>query len=431
MHDPWLPFFRRRESLPANFSRSCIMNFRWLVPSAQFSVERLPRTLFLLLTVAAVLLPSPIRAQTVSLHLTGQIDTLQDTLGYFPAVSVGSNFSVDMTYSVNTALYSQAYSHANLTVDNLFLPSEDLVSWTAFYPGRTVHHDDIIDNVGMTNSNFFSVSDLPADFGDQVFVQTDRRHTVAAVTDSLIMQLVLSGPGTAFPGDAQLMIPSELSLAPWTFMKSFAVQYSDGATATYGLAYGEIDTLTILDMPGFRFDNPLIPGLGGIVCHGDICSFAVAGTATPDHGVNGPLWFDPAVAVGYDYQVDSGPNISGVELPAGFGDDQYDVYYYDEALMQFVFAATVGDAEPLDLTTFDAAGFARIRVLGIETDAMLDPGDPLAFPTGLTFLTAGQVELTMTSITAVPAPSSLLLVAIAAVVGLCRRRVPLATARFS
>lgn len=65
----------------------------------------------------------------------------------------------------------------------------------------------------------------------------------------------------------------------------------------------------------------------------------------------------------------------------------------------------VGDAEPLDLTTFDAAGFARIRVLGIETDALVDPGDPLAFPTGLTFLSAGQIELTMTPITAVPAPT--------------------------
>jgi hypothetical protein len=205
-------------------------------------------------------------------------------------------------------------------------------------------------------------------------------------------------------------------------MKSFAVQVVDGATATYGLAYGGIDTLTILDMPGFNIDNPVIPGPGGIVCNGDICTFVLTATATPDHGVNTPLWFDPAVAVGYDYAVASGPNISGIELPSGFGDDLYDVYYYDEVLGQYVFAATVGDAAPLDLTTFDAAGFARVRVLGIETDAMVDAEDPLAFPTGLTFLSAGQVELTMTPITLVPEPSTLVLLGIAAVLGLWRRR---------
>jgi hypothetical protein len=352
--------------------------------------------------------------------MTGQVDTLQDTLGYFPAVSVGSNFSVDMTYSVDTSLYTRAFQA--FLANNYFLPNEDLVSWTAVYPGRTVHHNDLIDNVGMTTSNYFRVSDLPPDSGDQVFVQTDRRNMGVSTTDVLTMQLVLSGPGTAFPGGAEATIPSELDLADWTFMKSFAVQVVDGATATYGLAYGGIDTLTILDMPGFNIDNPVIPGPGGIVCNGDICTFVLTATATPDHGVNTPLWFDPAVAVGYDYAVASGPNISGIELPSGFGDDLYDVYYYDEVLGQYVFAATVGDAAPLDLTTFDAAGFARVRVLGIETDAMVDAEDPLAFPTGLTFLSAGQVELTMTPITLVPEPSTLVLLGIAAVLGLWRRR---------
>lgn len=387
---------------------------------ARTSLTRLPQFLSLLLTAAAFMLPSTLQGQTVTLHMTGQVDTLQDTLGYFPAVSVGSNFSVDMTYSVDTSLYTRAFQA--FLANNYFLPNEDLVSWTAVYPGRTVHHNDLIDNVGMTTSNYFRVSDLPPDSGDQVFVQTDRRNMGVSTTDVLTMQLVLSGPGTAFPGGAEATIPSELDLADWTFMKSFAVQVVDGATATYGLAYGGIDTLTILDMPGFNIDNPVIPGPGGIVCNGDICTFVLTATATPDHGVNTPLWFDPAVAVGYDYAVASGPNISGIELPSGFGDDLYDVYYYDEVLGQYVFAATVGDAAPLDLTTFDAAGFARVRVLGIETDAMVDAEDPLAFPTGLTFLSAGQVELTMTPITLVPEPSTLVLLGIAAVLGLWRRR---------
>lgn len=372
------------------------------------------------LTVAAALLPSALSAQTVTFRFEGQVDQLQDDINYFPAVSVGSNFTVDLTYSLDTALYSRAFQ--TYQTDNNFSPNADFVSWTATFPGRTVHHDDLTDNVGLAGSNFIRLINSPGAGQDQFFVQTDRRNMAAGNTDRLATQFVFADT-MVWDDSALLTLPSELDLADWNLQRLFALQYTDGASALSALAYGDVDTLTILDMPGFTIDNPLIPPLGGVVCNGDICTFAIAATATPDHGVNAPLWFDPAIAIGYDYQVDSGPNISGIELPGGFGDDMFDVYYFDEGLNDFVFAATVGDLEPLDLTTYDSEGFSRIRVLGIEEEAMLDPEDTLAFPTGLTFLSEGQVELTMTALTLVPEPSTLVLLGIAAVAGLRRRRV--------
>ena len=63
------------------------------------------------------------------------------------------------------------------------------------------------------------------------------------------------------------------------------------------------------------------------------------------------------------------------------------------------------------------AGVDRIRVLGIEAAAGLDPANPLAFVTGLRFTEAGRFTGTMTPITidtgVVPEPAMLLLLATA------------------
>ena len=39
-------------------------------------------------------------------------------------------------------------------------------------------------------------------------------------------------------------------------------------------------------------------------------------------GVN---WYDPVYAVGYDFEVLSGPKFASVVVPPGYGDDKYDI----------------------------------------------------------------------------------------------------------
>lgn len=119
-------------------------------------------------------------------------------------------------------------------------------------------------------------------------------------------------------------------------------------------------------------------------------------------------FIDPEIAIGYDYIVNDGPNFASVLLPSIAGDDGlYEIYLWDESSLGFdIFLASV-DA---DITYFFGGdGVDRFRVLGIDQAALLDPTDLVAFVTGLTFVSDGDVDMTMTPVTfdAVPEPGTL------------------------
>jgi hypothetical protein len=109
-------------------------------------------------------------------------------------------------------------------------------------------------------------------------------------------------------------------------------------------------------------------------------------------------FIDPPVAIGYDYAIGPGdPNFKSVVLPEA-GDNLYDLYAWDGTA--YVFHSTVTANVEVDLTAIDANGVDRFRILGIEPSAGLDPANPTAFITGLTFVTTGQFTGTMTPLVA-------------------------------
>ncbi|MEZ6061200.1 MAG: Ig-like domain-containing protein [Planctomycetaceae bacterium] len=113
-------------------------------------------------------------------------------------------------------------------------------------------------------------------------------------------------------------------------------------------------------------------------------------------------WYDPEVAVGYDYEVNpGGDNFTSVEFVSGFGDDLYTVEFVDGTGTAQV--VVVGPFDPFDFETEgnSPGGVSFFRVTGIEPEAGLDPDDPAAFPTGLAFGDADNngeavVDFTMT-----------------------------------
>jgi len=120
------------------------------------------------------------------------------------------------------------------------------------------------------------------------------------------------------------------------------------------------------------------------------------------------IFIDPIVAVGYDYEVSSGPNIVTALFPVVAGDtDGYDIYS--------LAGVPLGSVAPGGLFDFGSEGVDGFRLLGIDIAAGLDPADTTAFITGLTFGGEGQVSMSMTPITVdtgtgeVPEPSSLAL----------------------
>lgn len=129
------------------------------------------------------------------------------------------------------------------------------------------------------------------------------------------------------------------------------------------------------------------------------------------------IYLDPEVAIGYDYLVGSGPNMKSVILPTDIGDadNLFDLYLFDESLGEYIFSATLtGGVE----YAFANGGVDKFRILGIDVDAMIDPTDPTAFVTGLSFTDTGSINLTQSPISEfvdVPVPGTLALVLLGAV----------------
>ena len=130
-----------------------------------------------------------------------------------------------------------------------------------------------------------------------------------------------------------------------------------------------------------------------------------------DVGPNSVTFIDPDIATGYDYGIGAGdPNFASVVLP-DIGDGVYSLSFLIGSVTQTQLL-NAGDQ-----FFFPAGGVSAFSVRGIEVSAGLDPADPTAFITGLTWVTPGNFTGTMTPVTqfvpdstGVPLPGTLALV---------------------
>lgn len=131
-------------------------------------------------------------------------------------------------------------------------------------------------------------------------------------------------------------------------------------------------------------------------------------------------YYDPLVAVGYDYQVGSGnPFFRSVLLPE-VGDNAFDLYLWDGSAFQYAVELLSGQEY-----LFEPNGVERFRIMGIEPSALVSPNDPTAFVTGLSFISDGVFTGTMTPVVAnVPLTASglFLSVGLAGLAFVARRR---------
>lgn len=118
----------------------------------------------------------------------------------------------------------------------------------------------------------------------------------------------------------------------------------------------------------------------------------------------GRYFLDPDVAVGYEYVTGEGnPNFASVMLP-DVGDGRFDLYLVDPTSGEFV---RIAELLAGDEFVFAGDGVSRFQIRGIETSAALDPQDPSAFVTGLTFSGPGDFTGKMIPLTvAIPEPST-------------------------
>lgn len=114
-------------------------------------------------------------------------------------------------------------------------------------------------------------------------------------------------------------------------------------------------------------------------------------TFTVDVIANVPIYIDPVVALGYEYETGMGdPRFATVRMPIGIGDNHFTLLVNGRR-----FAVTGGELFDFRTNGF-SRGVSKFRVTDIEETAGLEPGNPLAFPTQLTFMADGRFTGTMT-----------------------------------
>ena len=114
-------------------------------------------------------------------------------------------------------------------------------------------------------------------------------------------------------------------------------------------------------------------------------------------GVSNPRNFDPAFAIGYDYNA-SLNRFRTVELPAGVGDNQYIVSYLDDMASPQMMTLSGGVQFDFNTDPNVVNGVTDFRVLGIEASAAIDVADPFGFVTQLSFVTETPFAMTQTGI---------------------------------
>ncbi len=109
------------------------------------------------------------------------------------------------------------------------------------------------------------------------------------------------------------------------------------------------------------------------------------------------LWYDPVIAIGYDYEIVSGESFASVTLPTGINDPSipYLVTYQNSG--GTTINEVVAGGGSVDFS--GDGGVDAFTITGIDPNLLLDPNDPLAFPTGLSFTGTGQTTFMMTPLT--------------------------------
>jgi len=117
------------------------------------------------------------------------------------------------------------------------------------------------------------------------------------------------------------------------------------------------------------------------------------------------FFFDPDVAVGYDYAVTGDALFASVLIPTALPNGDSNFILELPGFGNFPLIS----GTPFDLLAVNYLGFSNFRISDIDTMEMLDPTNPLAFVTGLNFTSSGTVNVTQNPIVVnIPEPSSLL-----------------------
>lgn len=135
----------------------------------------------------------------------------------------------------------------------------------------------------------------------------------------------------------------------------------------------------------------------------------------PEVEANETIWIDPDVSTGYTYTATGGGLFASVTAPTLLSvndGDGYEVVFINEFGLEETVALLAGQTFTFD---FPVSSFT---IQGIDENLMLDPTDPTAFVTGVSFSAGGSYGVVQTPVTTtvggginVPEPATLAMLA--------------------
>jgi len=242
---------------------------------------------------------------------------------------------------------------------------------------------------GSGKGQFFSPQGIAVDGGGNIYVADTNNNRVQIFNSRAAFQSTFGSFGT---GDGEFFSPTGIAV--------------HGGGNIY-VSDADNDRVQVFSPftspPGSTPQNPILPTPTPGVPEFRFPNVSVVADQT--------FFFDPDVAVGYDYAVTGGPLFSSVLIPAPLPQGDSDFLLELGGFGNFPLVA----GTPFDLLSVNPLGFSNFRISGIDTNELLDPTNPVAFVTGLEFTTAGTVNVTQTPIiqnvpdpVRTPEPSSLI-----------------------
>lgn len=247
--------------------------------------------------------------------------------------------------------------------------------------------------IAISNTNLVAFSGVRADASGVA------REFIAVKDAGVEPVIVVSSGDTLGPGGPLIDLHGSVSGEGFLHMQALNTR---GEMVFYARVGGVDSFVRATPLPGVVSGNPILPppedilpdeGWRFAACPG-LSEGLPGGGRRCIAGIAGPAYFDPPVASGYLFtSEDATLRFSSVVVPAPLpgGDASFNVEFN-------------GGSQPLvagvqfDFETFVPGGVSAFRITGIDLAEGLDPEDPAAFVTGLTFAPGAAEDATFTMV---------------------------------
>lgn len=359
-------------------------------------------------------------------------------------LGLGRPAAGEVTLTFDDAVQGRSYYSYDGNSDgdpDIVLSTSDLGGFNTFGPGLLMLHiqepgiegtamlpEDLRVNFlrGATGSVAFgyALSTGSSDYGVTFSLYDTHGNALGSTSSTAVFHPLSGGGQSAFP-ENRLSISFAGTAAYGTFDFGTSIAGGGVGPTRYivdNLSFTNAGEGTLPGLVGVIASDPILPTAQVPQPDGSVRFDFTLVTGIGGAGVHFPVFIDPDVAIGYVYEVSSGPNVAAVLVPNALANGDGSFVLVLEGIGSFALLA----GEEFNILTVAPGGVSRFRIEDIDAEEALDPTNPQAFVTGLRFVGAGDVRVSQQALVqTVPEPRTWAMLLVGAAflgVGTRRRR---------